>query len=204
MESEHKHWFLKRWFLQGLVITVPISVTCLLLYYLVVKTDSILSYLWGLLPWTLPAWMSPWIGLLFVIAILIGIGALTESWLVGKCWSLFNKLMSMLPIVRTIYNTIHRVVESVLGNNQNLSKTVLIEFPRPGIYALAFKTSNGSTTLSTALGGRKVSNVFVPTTPNPTSGFYLVVPDDQIIETPIKPEEAFKLIISAGIVQDKV
>jgi len=203
MKADQKHWFLKRWFLQGLIITLPISVTVTLLYYLVVKTDAFLSYVWGLLPWALPAWMSPWIGVLFVAAILIGVGALTESWLVGKCWALFNKLMSMLPIVRTIYNTIHKVVESVFGSNSNLSKTVLIEFPRPGIYALAFKTSTGSPALTQALG-QKVSNIFLPTTPNPTSGFYLVVPDDQIIETSLKPDEAFKLIISAGIVQDKV
>lgn len=200
--SNEKHWFLKRWFLQGLVITLPISVTAILLYYLVTKTDLLLTYLWSLLPWTLPAWISPWVGLLLVAGLLIVIGALTESWLVNKCWGVFNKLVSMVPIIRTVYNTIYKVVESTIGNYNGLSKTVLIQFPRPGIYAIAFKTSNGSAMLNKATG-RKVINVFLPTTPNPTSGFYLVIPEEEVIETEISPEDAFKLIISAGIVQDK-
>lgn len=152
-----------------------------------------------MLPWELPKPIFPGVGLLVATGILITIGALTESYLITKGIALFNYVMSKLPIIRTIYTTVHKIVESTIGHNSSFSKAVLIEYPREGMYSIAFKTSNS--TFLCAKTGKKLVNIFLPTTPNPTSGFYLLLPEDQIYDTHLDPEEAFKLIISAGMVQ---
>jgi uncharacterized membrane protein len=106
--------------------------------------------------------------------------------------------MSKLPFIRNIYTTVLKVAQSTLGNYEAFSSVVMIEYPRKGIYSLAFKTSKNEQFSEDT--NKEYINVFLPTTPNPTSGFYLIVPKDEAIETDINPEEAFKLIISAGIV----
>ena len=194
-----KNLFLKRWLLQGIVVILPLLVTAVCLYYLILYTDAALWFACKLLPYELPQPIFPGVGLLVATAILIAIGALTESYVITKGISLFNYIMSKLPIIRTIYTTVHKIVESTIGHNSSFSKAVLIEYPREGMYSIAFKT--GNSTLMCAKTGKKLVNVFLPTTPNPTSGFYLLLPEDQIYDTPLEPEEAFKLIISAGMVQ---
>lgn len=91
-------------------------------------------------------------------------------------------------------------MQSTVGNMDNFSSVVLIEFPMKGVYSVAFKTSDSSQVVKNATG-KNLVNIFLPTTPSPASGFYLMIPEEQIIETDITTEEAFKLIISAGIVQ---
>lgn len=197
-----KNLFIKRWFLQGIVITLPIVVTIVVFYYLTIYTDLILAFIWTLLPLNIPKPVFPGLGLIFVGSVVIFIGSLTESFLIRKGFELFNYLMSKLPVIRSIYTTVHQIVDSTIGNNQSFSSVVLIEYPRKGIYSLAFKTSEVTGSLS-KLTNNQMVNVFLPTTPNPTSGFYLLVPKDQVIETTLTPEKAFKLIISAGIVQSE-
>jgi uncharacterized membrane protein len=198
-----KPWFIKRWLLQGLVLTLPVIVTIVVFYYLIIYTDAILWVLWDLLPWDLLPWdlakpKFPGLGLLVVTSLVIFIGAITESFVIGRVVELFNKLMSKLPFIRNIYTTVLKVAQSTLGNYEAFSSVVMIEYPRKGIYSLAFKTSKNEQFSEDT--NKEYINVFLPTTPNPTSGFYLIVPKDEAIETDINPEEAFKLIISAGIV----
>jgi uncharacterized membrane protein len=198
-----KPWSLKRWFLQGLVLALPIFVTVVVFYYSIMYTDAILWFLWDLLPWDLLPWevakpTFPGLGLLVVVTLVIAIGAATESFVVGKAVDLFNWFMSKVPFVRNIYSTVLQVAQSTLGSKDTFTKAVMIEYPRKGIYSIAFKTSDNKE-ISEKLG-REFINVFLPTTPNPTSGFYLIVPKDEAIETDIDPDLAFKLIISAGIV----
>jgi uncharacterized membrane protein len=187
--------------LQGIVVVLPLLVTAVSLYYLIVYTDAALWFVCNLLPLSVPKPVFPGVGLLVATTVLITIGALTESYLITKGISLFNYVMSKLPVIRVIYSTVHKIVESTLGHNNSFSKAVLIEYPRIGVYSIAFKTSNS--TLLCCKTGKKLVNLFLPTTPNPTSGFYLLLPEDQIYDTDLDPEEAFKLIISAGMVQNK-
>lgn len=195
-----KPWFIKRWLLQGLVLTLPIIVTIVVFYYVIVYTDAILWFLWDLLPWDVTKPKFPGLGLLVVGSLVIFIGAITESFIVSKAVDLFNKLMSKLPFIRNIYPTVLKVAQSTLGSYDSFSKVVMIEYPRKGIYSLAFKTSKNKELSENY--GKPYINIFLPTTPNPTSGFYLILPEDEAIETDIEPEAAFKLIISAGIVSD--
>lgn len=198
-----KQWFIKRWFFQGLIVTLPIITTAFLLYYGIIYTDAIMWWVWDLLPWDLLPWAVakptfPGLGFLVVVTSTILIGALTESWLINKIIDYFNNLMSKLPFIRNVYSTVSQVAKSTFGSYDSFTKVVLIEYPRRGMYSLAFKTSESHILKKEG----KYINVFLPTTPNPTSGFYLILPEHEIIETDLKPEQAFKLIISAGIVQD--
>lgn len=203
---KQKHWFIKRWLLQGIAVALPITITIFILYYSVIYADAVFWFCWDLLPWDLLPWTVskpyfPGVGLVVVVVLLALLGFLTESWLINKFFDIFNSLMSRLPFIRSIYATALKVVQSTVGSMDNFSNVVLIEFPMRGMYSLAFKTSNSSQ-LACDITGKKLINIFLPTTPSPTSGFYLMVPEDKIIPTNISPEEAFKLIISAGIVQD--
>lgn len=196
-----KNLFLKRWLLQGIVVILPLVVTITCLYYLIVYTDAALWFVCKLLPISIPQLPFPGLGLAIATLVLIIIGALTESYLITKGIALFNYVMSKLPIIRPIYSTVLKIVENTIGHNNSFSKAVMIEYPRQGMYSLAFKTSDSHITCTKT--GEKLANIFIPTTPNPTSGFYLLVPESQIIPTELDPEEAFKLIISAGMVQGK-
>jgi uncharacterized membrane protein len=195
---------LKRWLLQGIVITLPLLVTLITLYYGIIYTDAVLWFLWDLLPWDLLPWSItkpkfPGLGLVVFTAVLIIIGFLAESFIVSRAIKLFNWSMSKVPFIRNIYTTVHKVVQSLFNNKTNFTGVVLIEYPRKDVYALAFKTSN-SFELFCEKTNKKLINIFFPTTPNPTSGYYLLIPEDDIIELDLTTEQAFKLIISAGIV----
>ena len=197
-----KHWFIKRWFLQGLVVMLPVIITAICLYYGIIYTDAVLWWLWDLVPWDLMPWEVtkpdfPGLGLLVVGIGTVIIGMLTESWLVNSVIKYFNLLMGKLPFIRNIYSTVAQVAQSTLGSYDNFTDVVMIEYPRKGIYSLAFKTSE-----SNICEDKNLTNIFIPTTPNPTSGFYLLVPTEEVIPTSLNPEQAFKLIISAGIVQN--
>jgi uncharacterized membrane protein len=200
---DKKNWFIKRWLLQGMVVALPVVLTAAIFYFVVVKADEALWMVWDLFfdASARPKWF-PGLGFLIVVSSLVFIGFLTESWLVRTVIDLFNRLLSRVPFVKNIYSTIHKIVQTVIGNKNSLSKVVLIEYPSEGSYCLAFLTSDCSKELS-ALVDKEMVNVFLPTTPNPTSGFYLIVPKNKVTETGLSSEEAFKLIISAGIVQDK-
>ena len=200
-----KSWFIKRWLIQGLVITLPVLVTVIVFYYTIIYTDALLWFFWDLVPWDLFPWditkpKFPGLGLLVVTSIVIVIGAMTESYVVTRAIDLFNHVMSKLPFIKNIYSTAVKVAQSTLGNYEAFTGVVMIEYPRKCVYSLAFKTSKNEKFSSD--NGQEYMNVFLPTTPNPTSGFYLIVPKAEIIETDIEPEQAFKLIISAGIVSD--
>jgi uncharacterized membrane protein len=194
-------WFIKRWFLQGLVLMLPAIITAVVLYYGVIYADAVLWFLLDLLPWAFPkpTFVIPGLGLIVVAGVTIIIGALTESFLVSKAVNLFNILMSKVPIIRSIYSTVLKVAQNTLGNFDSFSQVVLLE--HNGKYCMAFQTSETTQEICDKVGN-KLINVFLPTTPNPTSGFYIMVPEDKITPLDIKPEMAFKLIISAGIVKD--
>jgi uncharacterized membrane protein len=113
----------------------------------------------------------------------------------------WERLLSRVPIARTIYGGVKQLLEAIFTRDRQsqFNRVVLIEYPRKGIYAIAFTTGPARGRVQEATE-RRVINCFLPTTPNPTSGFYLLVPDDEVIEVSLSVEEAFKLIMSAGMV----
>lgn len=197
-----KHWFLKRWFIQGLVVSLPIVITAVIFYYCISYTDRFLLFTANLLPTNLPKPVFPGMGLIIFSILLILLGAITENFLIKKLVQVFNYLISKLPFIRNVYPSVLKVVQNILGNYGKYSKVLLIEYPKEGFYVVGFKTNEASEYVCKLIGQKMIS-VFIPTTPSPAGGMYLIVPANKIIETDLKPDEAFKLILSAGIIDDK-
>jgi len=193
---------LKGYFLAGLLVVVPIAMTFLVVRWIVTVMDRTLM---RVLP---PAWHPdllfgikiPGLGLLATALLILLIGVFAANIFGRSLVGFYERLLDKIPFVKGIYSLFKQVVDTVLSRDKGaFRKAVLIEYPRRDIWAVAFVTgvTEGEVQHVTA---RRLVNVFVPTTPNPTSGFYILLPEDDIIELKMTVEEAFKLIISGGMV----
>ena len=186
---------LRNYFIAGIVVLIPIGITLYLTLFIINISSKIIpneinpnSYL----PYSIP-------GLEIVIAILIItlIGWLSLSFLGRRILKLVNDIFKKIPFLRTIYSAIGQMTESFTSNKKRKKSVVLVQYPRKGTWAVGFATKDnrGEITKKTNV---KLVNVFVPTTPNPTSGFLLMFPKNEIIYLDMSFEEASKFIVSAG------
>ena len=137
---------------------------------------------------------------ILLCCIIFFIGLFAKNYFCKKIFSFFESLLKRIPIVKTIYLSAKQIINTFLNSNgDNFSKVVLIEYPRQGIYSIAFLTNNTIPFFSNALE-KKCVNVFVPTSPNPTSGFLLVIPESDIINLDMSIEDGFNYVISAGLI----
>ncbi len=197
---------LKNYFLTGLLVVVPISMTILVIRWLVHFMHSLLISILpeALRPEVLYGLPVPGIGLLATLLLILLVGVLAANIFGRSLVNFSERLVDRIPLVKGVYTLFKQVSDTVLKRDRGaFRKVVLIEYPRKGIWAVAFVTgvSEGEVQEVTA---KKLVNVFVPTTPNPTSGFYILVPFDEMIELSMTVEEAFKLIISGGMVTPPV
>jgi uncharacterized membrane protein len=193
-------------FFNGIVILLPITVTILIIRFVVIKVnDAILSPLAKLLaPMALEqrheliiAKSVIFIGVLFSVAI-IGWGA--KILVINRVFGLGEKVLMKVPFMGKIYTTSKQIFNSLLGQGKTIFKqVVLVEYPRKGLYTIGFTTGITKGELKDSLGQSGV-NVFVPTTPNPTSGFFLVIPKESIRFLKMSVEEGMKLVVSGGSV----
>lgn len=198
--------YLKRSFFTGLVLTLPIGITlfvvCLLLRYVGEPASNVLfCWLdWGIRDSSLVWLIINTISVGIVIFSIIAIGAISKLFLGKLAIGLTERIINHVPFVRNVYNTVKQVVDTFGANHKEIfSKTVLIEYPKDNCYALAFLTSEAEGEVQDKTG-QFVVNVFLPTTPNPTSGFLLMVPKDKIIDLDMSVADGMKLIISGGVV----
>ena len=183
---------IRNYFIAGIVVLIPIGVTFYLTIFLVNISSKILpkeinpNYY---LPYNIP-------GLEIVIAIILItiIGWLSLSFIGKRLLNLFNTVLNRIPILRTIYSAIGQMTETFTKSDKEKKNVVLVEYPRKGSWA-ATKENSGEITKKT---NKKLVNVFVPTTPNPTSGFLLMFPKEEVIYLDLTFEEASKFIVSAG------
>ncbi len=127
-------------------------------------------------------------------------GLITKSYMGRKLVNAGDRLFAAIPFLRNIYQPTKQVVDSLFSDKvRNFRKVVLVEFPRKGVFAIGFVTGNTSGEADERTNGRCI-NVFVPTTPNPTSGYYIMVPEKELIDMDMTVEEAIKIIISSGLV----
>lgn len=191
----------RNYFLTGLLVIVPISVTCYVIWVLIKAMDSILRFVPAkFLPETYIHLPIPGLGLILVVIIVLAVGVLTRNFVGSKMIHLGEKIVDRIPLARVLYVGVKQLMEAlILQKTKAFQKAALIEYPRRGIYAIAFITgeSQGEVQQYTE---KKMINVFVPTTPNPTSGFYILIPEDEIKILDMSVEEAFKLIVSGGII----
>ncbi len=186
---------LRNYFITGIVVLVPIGITLYLTKFFITISSKLIpseinpnNYLPILIP-----------GLEIVLAIIFItlIGYLSLSFIGKKILQLFNDLLKKIPILRTIYSAIGQMAETLAPKRKSKKSVVLIEYPRKGSWAVGFATKDNKGEISKKTNQNLV-NVFVPTTPNPTSGFLLMFPKDEIIYLDMNFEEASKFIVSAG------
>ena len=186
---------LRNAFIAGIVVLVPIGFTLYLTLFLIKISSKLIpteinpnNYL----PFSIPGLEI----LLSVIFITI-VGGISLSFFGKKILNLINDLFKRIPILRTIYSAIGQMTESFTNKSDNKKSVVLIEYPKKGSWAVGFATKENKGEISKKTS-KELINVFVPTTPNPTSGFLLMFPKDEVIYLDMTFEEASKFIVSAG------
>ena len=193
---------LKKYFLTGLLVVVPITMTLLVLRWLFHFINNLLVTILPevLRPEVLYGVPVPGISLVATLLLILLVGILAAN-IFGRSLVTFSEeLVDRIPFVKGVYTLFKQVADTVLKRDHGaFRKVVLIEYPRKGIWSVAFVTGKSSGEVQ-RVTAEDVVNVFVPTTPNPTSGFYVLVPEKDLIPLKMTVEEAFKLIISGGMV----
>jgi len=193
---------LRAYFFAGILITAPISITFYLAWLFISFVDSQVT------PWipvkynptTYLPFGLPGLGLVVVVVALTLIGMLTAGFFGRLIMKFYDGLLARMPVVRNVYSALKQIIETVLAQQSNaFRQAVLIEYPRRGLWAIAFITGRTEEEVQN-LTDEETINIFLPTTPNPTSGFLLFVPKRDLVPLSMTVEEAIKMVISAGIV----
>lgn len=194
--------FIKNYLLTGLVVWLPVLITIAVLRFIVDLLDSTLALLpKAYRPEQLFGLYIPGLGVLFSLLILIVTGMVTTNFLGQKLVKWGESILSRIPLVRSIYNAVKQIINTILSSNSDAFRTVLlIEYPCKGSWSIAFQTGGATPEMSQKLQEDLVS-VYVPTTPNPTSGFLLMLPKKDTVELNMSIDEALKFIISLGVMQ---
>ena len=182
-------------FIAGIVVLIPIGITLYLTLFLIRISGRIIpkeinpnNYL----PFNIPG-----VEILIALIIITFIGWISLSFLGKKFFEIFNNILKKIPILRTIYSAIGQMTETFTKSDNKQKSVVLLEYPRKGIWAVGFATKENKGLIKNKVG-EDIINVFVPTTPNPTSGFLLMVPKKDLIYLDVSFEQASKFIVSAG------
>jgi len=192
---------LKNVFLAGLAVAIPVGLTIYIPIFLIDLMDGLLRVIpAGLHPDQFLGFRIPGLGVIATLILIFIAGLIATSYAGGKFFRLAESLVDRIPLVRGIYQAIKQIVQTMVSKEgQSFKKVVLVEFPREGLFTAAFVTGTATGELREKTGGRCL-NLFVPTTPNPTSGYYLIVPEESVTALEMSVEEAFKLIISGGMI----
>ena len=186
---------IRNYFIAGVVVLIPIGITVYLTIFLVSVSSKILPKEINpnhYLPYDIPG-----VEILTAVVFITLIGWLSLSFLGKKLLNLFNNILKKIPILRTIYSAIGQMTETFARTDKEKKNVVLVEYPRKGSWAVGFATKENTGEITKKVN-KKLINVFVPTTPNPTSGFLLMFPENEVIYLDLTFEEASKFIVSAG------
>ncbi len=194
---------LRRYFVAGVVFFAPIAITIWAMGAIIVWLDNLIlpRVLKLVVPGLDEPPALPLVGMLFTFVVIILLGVIARHLFGAEFVRAWERLLSRVPVARSIYGGVKQLFEAIFTSQQRsrFRRVVMIEYPRKGIYALAFTTGPAQGVVQSATAAH-VINCFLPTTPNPTSGFYLLVPEAEILEVDLTVEEAFKLVMSAGLV----
>jgi uncharacterized membrane protein len=194
----------RRYIVAGLLIWLPIGATVVVFRLLLGLMDQLLFWLPAeYRPEALLGFPIPGLGAILAILVLISTGVLAANFFGRRLVAFYEGLLGRIPLVRSVYGAVKHFTEIVLSDKgKSFKKVLLIEYPRAGLYSIAFMTSENLEEVQ-ARTGETVVAVFLPTTPNPTSGFILFVPLSGVIELDMSVEEAVKMIVSLGVVVPK-
>lgn len=188
-------------FIAGLAVTIPIGLTLYVFFFLIRLVDGLLDVLpRQYQPDTLLQVHIPGFGIIGTVILIFLAGVTMKSYVGNKLIRLWEGLLHKIPVIRSVYEGTKQIVDSMFVNKtRSFQKVVLVAFPHPGAYTLGFVTGPTEAGLQSRIGQDCV-NVLVPTTPNPTSGYLLMVPERDLVDVDMTVEEAFTYIISCGIV----
>lgn len=191
---------LRSYLLAGLIVWVPILVTFVVLRFIVDILDTTVSlFPQKYQPEQLLGIQVPGLGVIFSLVLLLVTGIIATNFFGQRLFSWGEALLAKIPLVSSIYNATKQVIQAVFAtNSQAFRKVMLIEYPRKGVWSLSFLTGSSPTV---GTDGEPLISVFIPTTPNPTSGFLVLVPEKDAKEVKMSIDEALKYIISLGVMQ---
>jgi uncharacterized membrane protein len=191
---------LKKIFITGLAVIIPIVLTLYVLIFLIDVMDSLLKIIPARYqPEALLGFRIPGLGVIVTVILIFTCGLVVSSYLGNKVVSFGEYLVNKIPFVRSIYQSIKQVSDSMFTDRKSsFRQVVLLEFPRKGTYAVGFVTGKPGPQIRSRVGQSCIS-VFIPTTPNPTSGYLVIVPETELILVDMSVEEALTYIISVGI-----
>ncbi|MDH5358379.1 MAG: DUF502 domain-containing protein [Gammaproteobacteria bacterium] len=192
---------MRKYLIAGLLVWMPLGITFLVVRSIVGLLDRTLLLLpEAYQPDNFLGIHIPGLGVVLAVILVLTTGMIVANLLGKRIISAWESLLARIPLVRTLYAGVKQILEAVLAADaKSFRKVLLVEYPRKGVWSLAFMTSDALGEVQ-AKTGSKVISVFIPTTPNPTSGFVLMVPETDVIELDMSIEEGLKMIISMGVV----
>ena len=182
-------------FIAGIVVLIPLGITLYLTLFFIKISGKLIPK--ELNPNNYLPFNIPGVEILVALIFITLIGWLSLSFLGKKFFEIFNNILKKIPILRTIYSAIGQMTESFTTKEKNKKSVVLLEYPRKGVWAVGFATNENKGIIKNKVN-EDLINIFVPTTPNPTSGFLLMVPKKDLIYLDVSFEQASKFIVSAG------
>ena len=191
---------LRRYLIAGLLVWLPLAATILVVRGLIGFLDRTLLLLPAAYrPDTLLGFHIPGLGVVLTFLVVLITGVIAANLFGKQLVRGWEALMDHIPLVRSIYSAVKQLAETMFSDGKSFRKVLLIEYPRKGSWTLAFQTSAdvGEAQLKT---GRDVINVYVPTTPNPTSGFFLMIPKEEVVELEMSVDEGLRMLISMGAI----
>src|SRR5450755_2745658 len=195
---------LRRYLIAGLLVWVPLGITIWVFYFLVTTLDQTLLLIpESLRPEALFGFRIPGLGVVLSFGLLLVTGAIAANFFGARLILMWEALLGRIPVVKSIYSSVKQVSDTLLSDTGNaFRKALLVEYPYPGSWTIAFQTGTPAIAVAGFLSEEHVS-VYVPTTPNPTSGFFLMLPRSRVHDLDMTVDEALKYIISMGVVSPK-
>jgi uncharacterized membrane protein len=202
----HLRAAIRRYCMAGLLAFAPIGITLWAIFWIIQKLDNLL------LPQVIaalgpqldePADLPPLVGAIFTFGVILLAGVVVRHLFGNELLRVGERLLNRVPVARSIYYGVKQLFEAIFSSStspQSFSRVVLVEYPRRGIWGIAFVTGAVRGPVARAFDDDSMLNCFIPTTPNPTSGFYLLVPENETREVDLSVEDGFKVIMSAGLV----
>lgn len=192
---------LKNYFLSGTIVLVPIVITIFVVFFVIARVGGIWGILFRSIPYVkdFPIPVINIIGLLISIALILFIGYLASNFLGKYLIQLFERLFYRAPLIKDIYFPAKEIMNTLFQKKSSFKKVVYVKFFNEGQYTIGFVTSEDVWTIN----GEEAYTLFLPTAPNPTGGFFCIVPKNQVVESDISVEDGIKIIVSSGMVYNK-
>ena len=194
---------LKRIFLTGLAVVIPAGLTIYILFFIIGMMDNLLQVIpFDYQPDNLLHFHIPGMGIIITVLLIFICGLVTTSYLGNRLVVFGERIVGKIPFVRSIYQAIKRIADGLfMDRAQSFKKVVIVEYPRRGVYSIGFITGTPNGEIQERLGQKSPCiGIYIPCALTPTTGVFVMVPQDELIEVSMSVEEAFTLIISAGIV----